>query len=95
MAGRGSADRAADLSGSVGPVPVARLVEPGARIRAWPWPVTRPRPSGTQPPALAPLTGLVVRRWGASRSWRPAFAKGMFSPVEATRGEPIIGNSGQ
>jgi hypothetical protein len=33
---------------------------------------------------LAPLTGLVVRRWGAGRSWRPAFAKGMFLPVEAT-----------
>ncbi len=44
---------------------------------------------------LASLTGLVVRRWGAGRPWRPAFAKGMFLPVEATRGEPIIGNSGQ
>ena len=43
-------------------------------------------------PAPATLSGLVVRAPGApGRSWRPAFAKGMFLPAEVTRGAVITG----
>jgi hypothetical protein len=94
MAGRGSADRAADLSGPIRPVPVARLVEPAREYEAGRGQWHGPVPAVHSPNPRAPSLGWWSGRRGAGRSWRPGFAKGMFLPAEATRAEPIIGIRG-
>ena len=65
-------------------VPSAREYEPGHGQGP------RPRPRYTAPPR-DPLRAGGPGAGGAGRSWRPAFAKGMFLPAEVTRGAVITG----
>ena len=71
IAGRGSAGRAADLSGPTRPVPVAGWCRRHAN-RSLATATATPRPRDTQPRPRA-LTGLVVRAPGR----RPAAAPGL------------------
>jgi hypothetical protein len=53
--------------------------------------MARATPRGTQPRPRDPLRAGGPGAGGAGRSWRPAFAKGMFLPAEVTRGAVITG----
>ncbi len=66
-------------------MPSAREYESGHGQGRAPVPtVPRPRPRH-------PLRAGGPGAGGAGRSWRPAFAKGMFLPAEVTRGAVITG----
>jgi hypothetical protein len=89
IAGRGPADRAADLSGPARPVPVAGWCGRPANMSLVMARAT-PRPRDTQPHPRA-LTRLVVRAPGRRPAAAPGLRSGMFLPAEVTRGAVITG----